>query len=92
MTDGVDHIIEFIGKSYWTQNLNVLRRDGTMVYLAFMSGATFPPDANIAQVSQPQSHHLLKWLTLGTVAPFQTPHNQGQYTPIPGCRISAKPT
>jgi NADPH:quinone reductase-like Zn-dependent oxidoreductase len=50
VTDGVDHIIEFIGKSYWTQNLNVLRRDGVMVYLAFMSGAGFPEDASIAQV------------------------------------------
>lgn len=51
VTDGVDHIIEFIGKSYWTQNLSVLRRDGTMVYLAFMSGPTFPENANIAPVS-----------------------------------------
>jgi len=50
VTDGVDHVIEFIGKSYWTQNLNVLRRDGVMVYLAFMSGAGFPEDASIAQV------------------------------------------
>lgn len=54
MTDGVDHVIEFIGKNYWTQNLNVLRRDGVMVYLAFMSGPTFPPDANIAPVRPSQ--------------------------------------
>jgi NADPH:quinone reductase-like Zn-dependent oxidoreductase len=47
----VDHVIEFIGKSYWTQNLNVLRRDGVMVYLAFMSGPTFPEGASIAPVS-----------------------------------------
>jgi len=55
VTDGVDHVIEFIGKSYWTQNLNVLRRDGVMVYLAFMSGAGFPEDASIAQVRRPSS-------------------------------------
>lgn len=53
VTDGVDHIIEFIGKNYWTQNLNVLRRDGVLVYLAFMSGPTFPPDANIGPVRPP---------------------------------------
>ena len=53
VTDGVDHVIEFIGKSYWNQNLNVLRRDGVMVYLAFMSGAGFPEGASIAQVRYP---------------------------------------
>jgi len=57
VTDGVDHVIEFIGKSYWTQNLNVLRRDGVMVYLAFMSGAGFPEDASIAQVRHTSFPH-----------------------------------
>lgn len=37
-TDGVDLIIDFIGPGYFDQNLSVLRRDGTMVILAFLSG------------------------------------------------------
>jgi NADPH:quinone reductase-like Zn-dependent oxidoreductase len=55
--EGVDLIIDFIGKNYFTANLNALRRDGTLVFLAFMSGPTLGPDANIAQI-------LFKRLTL----------------------------
>jgi len=55
--DGVDLIIDFIGKNYFNSNLNLLRRDGTMVFLAFMSGPVLPPDTNLIQL-------LFKRLTL----------------------------
>ncbi|KAK8846513.1 hypothetical protein IAR55_005599 [Kwoniella newhampshirensis] len=45
--DGVDLIIDFIGKNYYNQNINLLRRDGTLYYLAFMSGASFPDGASL---------------------------------------------
>ncbi|WVQ99654.1 hypothetical protein IAU59_006793 [Kwoniella sp. CBS 9459] len=48
--DGVDLIIDFIGKQYWNQNIGSLRLDGTMLYLAFMSGAAFPEKASIAPI------------------------------------------
>lgn len=54
---GVDHIIDFIGKDYFNQNISVLRRDGTLIFLAFMSGMTFPPDAALGPL-------LFKRLTL----------------------------
>jgi hypothetical protein len=93
VTDGVDHVIEFIGKSYWTQNLNVLRRDGVMVYLAFMSGAGFPEDASIAQVR----HTFLLTYTVmlaGSwwIATIQEIDIEGKYTSIKGCEVSTEPT
>lgn len=45
--DGVDVIVDFIGKDYFNRNLSVMRRDGKMVLLAFMSGAVVDK-ANIA--------------------------------------------
>ena len=48
-------IIDFIGKNYFQSNLNVLRRDGVLVFLAMMSGPKV--DANIMQI-------LFKRLTL----------------------------
>lgn len=36
---GVDLIIDFVGKDYYAKNVSILRRDGTVVYLAFLSGA-----------------------------------------------------
>ncbi|WWD21832.1 hypothetical protein CI109_106320 [Kwoniella shandongensis] len=45
--DGVDLIIDFIGQNYYNQNINLLRRDGTLYYLAFMSGASFPEGASL---------------------------------------------
>lgn len=48
MTDGVDNVVEFIGRNYFQQNLNVMRRDGTMVFLALMSGPKLPEDTNIS--------------------------------------------
>jgi NADPH:quinone reductase-like Zn-dependent oxidoreductase len=48
--DGVDLIVEFIGRNYFNSNMNLLRRDGTMVFLAFMSGPVLPPDTNIMQL------------------------------------------
>ncbi len=50
MDDGVDLIVEFIGRNYFNSNMNLLRRDGTMVFLAFMSGPVLPPDTNIMQL------------------------------------------
>ncbi|GFZ46841.1 hypothetical protein JCM24511_04061 [Saitozyma sp. JCM 24511] len=47
---GVDLIIDFVGRSYFTSNLNLLRRDGTMIFLAFLSGPKLEPDTNIAQI------------------------------------------
>ncbi|KAI8977168.1 NADPH:quinone reductase-like protein [Mycotypha africana] len=35
---GVDIVIDFIGKNYWNQNMQVLGLDGHMVILAYMSG------------------------------------------------------
>jgi putative PIG3 family NAD(P)H quinone oxidoreductase len=39
---GVDIIIDFVGASYWEQNLAALAMDGTMVMLAFLSGSQIP--------------------------------------------------
>lgn len=57
VTEGVDLIIDFIGKNYFTSNLNLLNRDGTLVFLAMMSGPKLEPDTNIMQI-------LFKRLTL----------------------------
>ncbi|KIR27012.1 quinone oxidoreductase [Cryptococcus deuterogattii 99/473] len=48
VTNGVDLIIDFIGTNYFLQNVNVLRLDGTLYSLAFMSGAKFPEGASMA--------------------------------------------
>lgn len=45
--DGVDLIVDFIGRDYFSSNLNVLRRDGVMVMLALMSGAKLEADTNL---------------------------------------------
>ncbi|KAL7421992.1 hypothetical protein Q5752_003764 [Cryptotrichosporon argae] len=37
--DGVDLIVDFVGRSYFAQNISLLRRDGTLIYLAFLSGS-----------------------------------------------------
>lgn len=39
---GVDILIDFVGSSYWEQNLAALSMDGTMVILALMGGAQIP--------------------------------------------------
>lgn len=54
---GVDLIVDFIGRSYFTQNLSLLNRDGTVVFLAMMSGPKLEPDTNLLPV-------LFKRLTL----------------------------
>lgn len=38
---GVDLVIDFVGKNYFNQNIEALNRDGTVVYLAFLSGPVF---------------------------------------------------
>lgn len=37
--DGVDVILDIVGAPYLAQNLNLLRRDGRLVYIAFLGGA-----------------------------------------------------
>jgi len=44
---GVDLIVDFIGRSYFNKNLSLLNRDGTLVFLAMMSGPKLEPDTNI---------------------------------------------
>jgi tumor protein p53-inducible protein 3 len=39
---GVDLVIDFVGSSYWEQNLQVLALDGVMVILALLSGSQTP--------------------------------------------------
>ena len=46
----MDLVVDFIGRNYFNPNLDVLRRDGTMIILAFLSGAVLQPDTNIAQL------------------------------------------
>ena len=48
--DGVDLVIDFIGPSYFNQNLGSLRRDGTLVWLAMMSGAKLPEGTSIIPI------------------------------------------
>lgn len=38
---GVDLVIDFVGKNYFNQNIEALNRDGTVIYLAFLSGPVF---------------------------------------------------
>nr|ADE10073.1 ADH N [Tremella fuciformis] len=47
---GVDQIVDFIGRDYFNQNLSVLRQDGIMILLAFLSGAAVPEGASIAPI------------------------------------------
>lgn len=45
--EGVDVVIDFVGKNYFNSNLAVMNRDARMVILAFLSGAVVDK-ANIA--------------------------------------------
>ncbi|WOO80639.1 Quinone oxidoreductase PIG3 [Vanrija pseudolonga] len=47
VTDGVDLIVDFVGKDYFTRNLKLLRRDGYLIYLAFLSGPVLDGPTNI---------------------------------------------
>eukprot|EP01100_Stratorugosa_tubuloviscum_P010543 TRINITY_DN4533_c1_g1_i1.p1 TRINITY_DN4533_c1_g1~~TRINITY_DN4533_c1_g1_i1.p1 ORF type:complete len:337 (-),score=154.30 TRINITY_DN4533_c1_g1_i1:82-1092(-) len=49
---GVDILIDFVGATYWQQNLQVLSIDGTMVMLGFLGGNKIPNDSNIAPIVQ----------------------------------------
>ncbi|EJU02935.1 quinone oxidoreductase [Dacryopinax primogenitus] len=40
--EGVDLIIDFVGKDYFARNIKVLKRDGRLVLLAMLSGSTVP--------------------------------------------------
>ena len=37
--NGVDIVLDMVGAPYLAQNLNILRRDGRLVYIAFLGGA-----------------------------------------------------
>ena len=45
---GVDVIVDFVGGNYFQGNLNAAARDGRVVLLGNMGGATVPKDLNIA--------------------------------------------
>ncbi|KAE8420781.1 quinone oxidoreductase [Aspergillus pseudocaelatus] len=47
---GVDIIIDFIGKDYFTKNLDVAAKDGRVVILGMMSGSTIPGPMEIAPI------------------------------------------
>lgn len=36
--EGADVVIDFVGKNYFEKNIEILNRDGVVVYLAFLSG------------------------------------------------------
>jgi len=40
--EGVDLIIDFVGKNYFARNIKLLKRDGRLVQLAMLSGGTVP--------------------------------------------------
>ncbi|KAH7148612.1 hypothetical protein EDB81DRAFT_468774 [Dactylonectria macrodidyma] len=46
---GVDYIVDFVGGSYFQQNLTVAARDGRIVLLGTLSGGKVP-DADISQI------------------------------------------
>lgn len=45
--EGVNVIVDFVGKNYWTQNMTVAAKEARMVLLAFMSGAEFQGDLKV---------------------------------------------
>ncbi len=46
---GVDVIIDFVGASYFNQNLEAIGRDGRIVNLGFLGGATLPEGIDIGR-------------------------------------------
>ena len=46
---GVDVILDIVGAPYLAQNLNLLRRDGRLVYIAFLGGAK-AKDVKLGQI------------------------------------------
>ena len=48
MDDGVDHIVDLVGRDYFDKNISLLRRDGSMIFLSFLSGPNLAEGANIA--------------------------------------------
>lgn len=46
---GVDYIVDFVGASYFQQNLQAAARDGRIVLLGLLGGAKIP-DADISQI------------------------------------------
>lgn len=45
---GVDIIVDFIGASYFQQNLDAIAKDGVIVNLGFMGGTTVPEGTDIS--------------------------------------------
>ena len=50
MSDGVDLVVDFVGKNYFEKNLNLMKLDATLIYLSFLSGSIVEK-ANLAPVS-----------------------------------------
>ena len=46
---GIDVILDIVGAPYLAQNLNLLRRDGRLVYIAFLGGAK-AKDVKLGQI------------------------------------------
>jgi putative PIG3 family NAD(P)H quinone oxidoreductase len=42
--EGIDFVLDFIGKDYWEKNISLAARDATIVYLAMMSGSQLQVD------------------------------------------------
>jgi putative PIG3 family NAD(P)H quinone oxidoreductase len=69
---GVDVIVDFVGPNYWNKNIALLRQDGRLIILAFLSGATLPDKASFAPL-------LFKRLTVrGTTLRSRAPEYQGE--------------
>jgi len=54
ITDGVDQIVDFVGPDYLAKNLNLLRKDGLMIFLAALSGTKLPEGVPFFQLMQRQ--------------------------------------
>lgn len=48
-SEGVDIVLDMVGAPYLDQNLNLLRRDGRLVYIAFLGGAK-AKDVKLGQI------------------------------------------
>lgn len=54
---GVDFVLDFVGKDYFTSNLKVLKPQGMLFLLSCLSGATFMEGASLLPILQ-------KWLSI----------------------------
>jgi len=47
---GVDVVLDCIGQSYFSDNLNVLNEEGTLILIGWLSGSTLPAGVNIGPI------------------------------------------